>query len=115
MSLSFQLLALSVLLLCVNGAPTLERKSGGSVGCGIEHWFNGITQYSGLKSSGRDRSYSIHLPPDYDENNPYPVVLGFHGSSSIGLFFEVDTRLSESQYSANVGYPFSHILQIYIL
>ncbi|KAF8178785.1 hypothetical protein K438DRAFT_1769242 [Mycena galopus ATCC 62051] len=33
-------------------------------------------------------------------NTPYPLVLGFHGSSEIGFFFEADTGLSESQYSA---------------
>ncbi|CAJ2507396.1 Uu.00g085820.m01.CDS01 [Anthostomella pinea] len=70
-------------------------------GCGKTHLFNGITQYHDLTSSGRDRSYSIHLPSDYDKSTSYPLVLGFHGSDSIGLFFEVDSRLSESQFSAN--------------
>ncbi|KAI1497563.1 carbohydrate esterase family 1 protein [Biscogniauxia marginata] len=68
-------------------------------GCGKTHLFNGITQYYGLTSSGRGRKYSVHLPSDYDESRPYPLVMGFHGSSSIGLFFEVDTKLSESRYS----------------
>ncbi|KAI0599172.1 carbohydrate esterase family 1 protein [Biscogniauxia sp. FL1348] len=72
-----------------------------TAGCGKTHFFNGITQYSGLTSSGRSRKYSIHLPSDYDETKPYPLVLGFHGSSSIGLFFEVDTKMSESRFSAN--------------
>lgn len=90
MLLLFQLLALSTV-----------AYAAGTAGCGKVHWFNGITQYNfGLKSSGMDRSYSIHLPPDYDANAPYPVVLGFHGSQSVGLFFEVDTKMSESQYSA---------------
>ncbi|KAI0977237.1 carbohydrate esterase family 1 protein [Xylaria arbuscula] len=70
-------------------------------GCGKTHLFTGVTTYHGLTSSGRDRSYSVHLPGDYDKSEPYPVVIGFHGSSSIGLFFEVDTKLSDSRYSAN--------------
>ncbi|KAI0111223.1 carbohydrate esterase family 1 protein [Nemania sp. FL0031] len=76
-------------------------------GCGKIQLLPGITTYHGLKSSGRDRSYSVHLPSTYDKSKPYPLVLGFHGSSSIGLFFEVDTKMSESRFSANkiVVYP----------
>jgi poly(3-hydroxybutyrate) depolymerase len=83
--------------------PPRTTEVAGTAGCGTTHWFNGITQYHSLKSSGRDRSYSIHLPNDYDENKPYPLVLGFHGSDGIGLFFELDTRMSSSDYSANVS------------
>ncbi|KAI1111910.1 carbohydrate esterase family 1 protein [Nemania sp. NC0429] len=72
-----------------------------TAGCGKIHLLPGITTYHGLTSSGRDRTYSVHLPSGYDRSKPYPVVLGFHGSSSIGLFFEVDTRMSESRFSAN--------------
>lgn len=76
-----------------------------TAGCGKVHLLPGITTYHGLTSSGRDRTYSVHLPSGYDRSKPYPVVLGFHGSSSIGFFFEVDTRLSERGFSANVGCP----------
>ncbi|KAJ7673717.1 carbohydrate esterase family 1 protein [Mycena polygramma] len=78
---------------------TSQRAAAGTAGCGTTHWFNGITQYHGLESGNQSRSYSIHLPSDYDENKPYPVVLGFHGSSGIGLFFEADTGLSGSKYT----------------
>jgi poly(3-hydroxybutyrate) depolymerase len=70
-----------------------------SEGCGKRQFFNGVTQYRGIKSGGIDRSYSFHLPSDYDANKPYPLVIGFHGSSSIGLFLELDTKLSNSKYS----------------
>ncbi|KAJ7328031.1 carbohydrate esterase family 1 protein [Mycena albidolilacea] len=72
----------------------------GTAGCGTTHWFNGITQYHSLQSGTRSRDYSIHLPSSYDANKPYPLVLGFHGSSSVGFFFEADTGLSGSKYSA---------------
>jgi len=74
-----------------------------SSGCGKRHFFNGLTQYRGLKSGGTDRSYSFHLPSNYDANKAYPLVLGFHGSSGTGLFLELDTKLSESRYSGNVS------------
>lgn len=85
-----------------------------TAGCGKVHLLPGVTTYHGLTSSGRDRSYSIHLPSGYDKSKPYPVVLGFHGSSSVGLFFEVDTKMSESRFSANVRPPFSLSLSLYI-
>ncbi|KAI1421347.1 carbohydrate esterase family 1 protein [Xylaria sp. FL1777] len=72
-----------------------------TAGCGKTHILAGVTTYHGLTSSGHDRSYSVHLPGGYDKSKPSPVVLGFHGSSSIGLFFEADTKLSESRFSAD--------------
>ncbi|KAI1332159.1 carbohydrate esterase family 1 protein [Xylariaceae sp. FL0255] len=94
-------------LAAVAGAPTLAaptsdaRASTGTAGCGKIALIPGITTYFSLTSSGRNRSYSVHIPSNYSETTPYPIVLGFHGSSSIGLFFEADTNLSNPQYSAN--------------
>lgn len=71
-------------------------------GCGKTQFLPGVTQYRfGLKSSGKDRSYSYHVPSDYDKNRKYQVVVGFHGSSSVGLFFELDTKMSETRYSGD--------------
>jgi poly(3-hydroxybutyrate) depolymerase len=71
-------------------------------GCGKSQFLPGVTQYRfGLKSSGKDRSYSYHLPSNYDKNKKYPVVVGFHGSSSVGVFFELDTKMSEARYSGD--------------
>ncbi|KAF2635584.1 alpha/beta-hydrolase [Massarina eburnea CBS 473.64] len=73
-----------------------------SSGCGTPAFLPGVTQYRfGLKSSGKDRSYSYHLPANYDANKRYAVVVGFHGSSSIGAFFELDTKMSEARYSGD--------------
>jgi poly(3-hydroxybutyrate) depolymerase len=69
-------------------------------GCGKTHLFPGVTQYRfNLVSSDKSRSYSYHLPANYDPNKEYPAVLGFHGSSSTGLFFELDTKMSEKRFS----------------
>jgi hypothetical protein len=74
-------------------------------GCGISHPIAGIgvTTYHALPSGDRTRSYSIHLPSGYNQTQEYPVVVGFHGSSSIGLFFEADTGLSLAKYSGAVS------------
>ena len=90
-------------------APAGTVRARATAGCGKRHLLPGITTYHGLTSSGRDRSYSVHLPGGYDKSAPYPVVLGFHGSSSVGLFFEVDTKISESRFSATVCYPSLHL------
>ncbi|TAQ84117.1 hypothetical protein B7494_g7557 [Chlorociboria aeruginascens] len=74
---------------------------GDTSGCGKTHFFSGITQYIGLTSSGVSRTYGIHLPSNYSETQQYPLIIGFHGSSSIGLFFEVDTLLDEAEYTGN--------------
>ncbi len=83
-------------------APAGGVEARATTGCNKVHLLTGVTTYHGLTSSGRDRSYSVHLPGGYDKSKPYPVVLGFHGSSSTGLFFEVDTKMSESRFSADV-------------
>lgn len=96
-------------LLLVYLAPTLALPHSpatltprASSGCGKSAFLPGITQYRfGLKSAGHDRSYSYHLPSSYDKNKAYPIVIGFHGSSSIGLFLEADTKLSEARYSGD--------------
>lgn len=82
-------------------APAEGIKARATAGCGKTHLLTGVTTYHSLTSSGRDRSYSVHLPSGYDKSKAYPTVIGFHGSSSIGLFFEVDTKMSESRFSAN--------------
>lgn len=74
--------------------------SRGSSGCGKPQIIPGLTKYRSLESSGEARSYTYHLPLSYDPNKAYPVVVGFHGSSSIGYFFELDTRMDEKQYSS---------------
>ncbi|KAJ7327946.1 hypothetical protein DFH08DRAFT_1026022 [Mycena albidolilacea] len=61
---------------------------------GTIHWFNDITQCT------PSCDCSIHLPSSYGATKVYPPVLGFHGLSSVGVFFEADTGLSGSKYSA---------------
>ncbi|KAJ7173469.1 carbohydrate esterase family 1 protein [Mycena filopes] len=98
--------AVPTLLACLTAATTayaaalVDTRAAAATGCGQTHLFNGITQYHSLTSGGVDRSYSIHAPGDYNASKAYPLVLGFHGSSSVGFFFEADTGLSGSKYSA---------------
>jgi poly(3-hydroxybutyrate) depolymerase len=93
-------LGLACLLLLTDAlphSPDLAQRA--SSGCGKPSFLPGVTQYRFFKSSGKDRSYSFHLPSTYDANKAYPVVVGFHGSSSIGAFLELDTKMSGTRYS----------------
>jgi poly(3-hydroxybutyrate) depolymerase len=106
-SFNMQLLSKTVLFLVCLLHPTNalpqhhDIVARGSSGCGKSSFLPGITQYRFLKSSGKDRSYSYHLPSSYNIDKPYAVVVGFHGSSSIGAFFELDTKMSQERYSAD--------------
>lgn len=93
---------LNAVLLLASAAAGLAQThpNRATSGCGKSQFLPGVTQYRfGLKSSNKDRSYGYHLPSSYDKNKKYPIVIGFHGSSSVGLFFELDTKLSESRFS----------------
>ncbi|KAF1936264.1 hypothetical protein EJ02DRAFT_414324 [Clathrospora elynae] len=85
---------LHLALAALHPQSTLTTRA--SSGCGKTAILPGL-----LSSSGILRSYTYHLPASYDLNKAYPVVLGFHGSSSIGVFFEVDTKLDDARYSGN--------------
>ena len=94
--------ALFACLVSITSASPAPLSPRASSGCGKTALLPGVTQYRfGLKSSGKDRSYSYHVPSNYDANKAYPMVLGFHGSSSIGAFFELDTKMSDAKYSGD--------------
>jgi poly(3-hydroxybutyrate) depolymerase len=38
-----------------------------------------------LEHDGEVRSYEIHVPPAYDGETPFPLVLSFQGLTSTGL------------------------------
>lgn len=93
-------LALSTLLLAAVAASEVAQYTGGdTTGCGKRHILKGVTEYRKLKSGGMDRTYGIHIPLWYDKHHAYPTILGFHGSSSIGFFFQADTRLNEPRFT----------------
>ncbi|KAI1762702.1 carbohydrate esterase family 1 protein [Hypoxylon sp. FL1150] len=91
--------AVAAATLATHAAAAAASAAAGTAGCGKSQPLSDV--YRGLTSSGRIRTYSVHLPSNYTESTPYPAVIGFHGSSSIGLFFEADTKLSEDRFSAN--------------
>ncbi len=55
-----------------------------------------------LQVDGRERSYRLHLPADYDGMHPLPAVLALHGATSNGRLMEVFSGLSE--YADRAGF-----------
>lgn len=60
-----------------------------------------------LNVDGRERSYLVHLPPQYDPDKPSPVVLAFHGAGMNGPIMALASGLSAKADQAGfiVVYP----------
>lgn len=99
--MKISLLAAVALPTVISACPATTTYKGDLSGCGKDHFFNSIPKLQIIQSNGKDRSYTVHLPDTYDKNKVYPVILGFHGSSSIGTFFELDTGLDNAKYTAD--------------
>ncbi len=47
-----------------------------------------------LSIDGRERSYLVHIPPQYDPEKPTPVVLAFHGAGTNAVVMATSSGLS---------------------
>jgi|GEM_PF-226956 len=56
---------------------------------------------------GRERSYSLHVPPGYDGSKPIPLLLMLHGRGGDGKEFAARTRMNEKADKEGfaVAYP----------
>ncbi|KAK8143738.1 hypothetical protein G3M48_006826 [Beauveria asiatica] len=95
------LLSMAGLAAAAPASTSAPYTGGDTSGCGKTHLFNGLAQLRTLESSGQDRRYLAHVPADYDAQRRYPVVVGFHGSSSVGFFFAADTGLDLPRYTGD--------------
>lgn len=92
------LAALSLLPLLRLADTSAKHYVGDLSGCGKLH-LQLLDEQHSLTSSGRSRSYTVHLPLGYDPHKQYPVEVGYHGSDSLAFFFEVDTKLDEPRFT----------------
>ena len=60
-----------------------------------------------LELAGVERSYHVHVPPQYDAKQPTPVVLAFHGAMTNGPIMALSSGLSAKADKAGfiVVYP----------
>lgn len=48
---------------------------------------------------GRERSYIIHIPSNYDKNKPVPVIFSFHGRTRTAKSQEKLSQFSNEEYN----------------
>jgi polyhydroxybutyrate depolymerase len=48
-----------------------------------------------LQVDGEERSYFVHVPPQYDGKKSFPVVLAFHGAETNGIIMAIHTGLNQ--------------------
>ncbi|EPS44170.1 hypothetical protein H072_1852 [Dactylellina haptotyla CBS 200.50] len=86
--------------LLVSAVSFLPCLAQGSAGCGKDVAATSNRQFN-ITSSNTGRGFLLHLPDGYDTNKQYPVIFGFHGSGSVGIYFEVDTKFSAPEWAGN--------------
>src|SRR5687767_15095360 len=60
-----------------------------------------------LTVDARPRSCLLHVPPSYDPDRPWPIILAFHGATSNARLMQVFSGLSDKADQAGflVAYP----------
>ena len=74
--------------------PPLAQKNAlaGTAGCGKAPTLTSGTQ--SITSSGKNRSYILRIPDNYDRNTPYRLIFGFHWNG--GTANDVDGGRNQS-------------------
>lgn len=88
------------LAVTANAATTclLPSTSSGSqiVTCATQTGVSNATNTLSLKTKdGLIRTYTVHLPPNYDKNKAYKLVVALHGGFGSGASMETQTNLSK--------------------
>lgn len=73
----------------------------GTIGCGKQHQTGQSTDVT-MTSSGTSRQYRIHLPSNYDTNNPAPVIISYHGNEQSMTVQESLTRFSDESVNPDM-------------
>lgn len=76
-------------------------KAAATSGCGKQPANVIVTTLFNVTSSNISRNFLVHVPPGYEQNRPYPVVLAFSGNTETALEMELDTRLSDPKWSSD--------------
>lgn len=63
----------------------------------------GTSQPRSIQSGGLTRTYQLHLPPDYQRERDWPLIVAYHGRGNTGEGTELFSKLSA--LPAIVAYP----------
>lgn len=97
---SLQAVAILASCHCLTSVHASAAVNSDTSGCG-KFQFGGLITRHEIKVSRPSRSYTAHVPLGYGKNKKYPLIVGFHGSDSIGFFFEADTRLDSPRFTSD--------------
>lgn len=86
--------------------------SRGSAGCGKPHKADGKTRSFTIDSTccsnvTPTRNYHVHLPTNYNQNNPTALIVSYHGAGETVDDHEKESQLSSGSYNPDmiVVYP----------
>ena len=54
-----------------------------------------------IKSGGLDRDYIIHIPQNYQQNTPVPLILSYHGRTKDAAEQELLSQFSNPEFNPN--------------
>jgi hypothetical protein len=81
----------------------VSGNSRGSSGCGASLpagvQLGGASTTFNLTSSGKVRSFNVHVPTSYKNTKAAPLIVGYHGRSNNQLSVESDSRLSSETWN----------------
>lgn len=87
-------LAISALVAC-SGDQGAEPPPDAEPACESGRTVEPGTSLHEFERHGETRTYTVHVPPDYDPDEPPPAVFTFHGLGGTGHGQAVDTGLAE--------------------
>ena len=72
-------------------------------GCANPPQEPGTSELHELTSGGLQRTYQLHLPPDYQRKRDWPLIVAYHGRGNTGVGTEIFSNLST--LPAIIAYP----------
>ena len=96
---TFYALAFAGFVLSASGSNLRPRCT---AGCTKPHTVDGVSKDYEISTGGRNRTYRIHLPSNYNPNTPAPLVLSYHGHGQNMVKQEALSQFSNDGINPNM-------------
>ncbi|KAI4845626.1 hypothetical protein E4T44_05511 [Aureobasidium sp. EXF-8845] len=81
----------------VSGSSKASSGCGASLPAGVQ--LGGSSTTFQITSSGKVRSFNVHVPTSYKNTKAAPLIIGYHGRSNNQLSIESDSKLSSETWN----------------
>lgn len=81
----------------VSGNSRASSGCGAALPAGVQ--LGGASRTFQITSSGKVRSFNVHVPTSYKNNRAAPLIIGYHGRSNNQLSVESDSQLSSETWN----------------